>query len=44
MPDGNIKRQRQKFSPTELAEETAMLNKDLSKYTVKQIGLSMEDM
>ena len=39
-----IKRQRRKFSPTELAEKTATLNKELSKYTVTQIGLSMEDM
>ena len=39
-----IKRQRKKFSPTELAEKTTTLNKNLSKYTVNQIGLSMEDM
>lgn len=39
-----IKRQRRKFSPTELAEKVATLNKELGKYTVKQIGLSMEDM
>ena len=39
-----IKRQRRKFSPTELAEKTAALNKELSKYSVSQIGLSMEDM
>ena len=39
-----IKRQRWKFSPTELAEKVATLNKELEKYTVKQIGLSMEDM
>ena len=39
-----IKRQRKKFSPTELAEKAATLNKELSKYTVTQIGLSMEDM
>ena len=39
-----IKRQRKKFSPTELAEKTAALNKELSKYSVSQIGLSMEDM
>ena len=38
-----IKCQRRKFT-TELAEKTATLNKELSKYTVKQIGLSMEDM
>lgn len=39
-----IKRQHRKFSPTELAEKVATLNKELGKYTVKQIGLSMEDM
>ena len=39
-----IKRQRRKFSSTELAEKTATLNKELSKYAVTQIGLSMEDM
>ncbi len=39
-----IKRQRRKFNPTELAEKVATLNKELGKYTVKQIGLSMEDM
>ena len=39
-----IKRQRRKFSPTELTEKVATLNKELGKYTVKQIGLSMEDM
>jgi hypothetical protein len=39
-----IKRQHRKFSPTELAEKAATLNKELSKYTVTQIGLSMEDM
>lgn len=39
-----IKRQRRKFSPTELVEKVATLNKELGKYTVKQIGLSMEDM
>ena len=39
-----IKRQRRKFSPTELAEKAAALNKELSKYSVTPIGLSMEDM
>lgn len=39
-----VKRQRRKFSPTGLAEKVATLNKELSKYTVTQIGLSMEDM
>lgn len=39
-----IKRQRRKFNPAELAEKTAVLSKELSKYNVSQIGLSMEDM
>ena len=39
-----IKRQRRNISPTELAGKAATLNRELSKYTVKQIGLSMEDM
>ena len=39
-----IKRQRKKFSPTELAEKVASLSKDLAKYSVSQIGLCMEDM
>ena len=39
-----IKRQRRKFSPTELAQKAAALNKVLSKYSVTLIGLSMEDM
>lgn len=39
-----IKRQRRKFSPTGLAEKVATLNRELSKYSVTQIGLSMEDM
>lgn len=39
-----IKRQRKKFEPTELAKKTATLNKELSKYSVTQIGLSMDDM
>ena len=39
-----IKRQRKKLSSTELAEKAATLNKELSKYTVTQIGLSLEDM
>ena len=39
-----IKRQRKKLNPTELAQKTAALNKELSKYTVIQTGLSMEDM
>ena len=39
-----IKRQPRKFSPAELAQKAAALNKELSKYKVTQIGLSMEDM
>jgi len=39
-----IKRQRKKFCPTELAEKTSTLNKELAGYSVAQIGLSMEDM
>ena len=39
-----IKRQRRKFIPSELADKVASLNRELSKYSVTQIGLSMEDM
>lgn len=39
-----IKRQRKKFSPAELSRKVATLHKELSKYTVNEIGLSMEDM
>ena len=39
-----IKRQPRKISPAELAQKAAALNKELSKYKVTQIGLSMEDM
>lgn len=39
-----IKRQRKKFSPAELSEKTATLNKELSRYSITQIGLSMENM
>lgn len=39
-----IKRQRRKFIPSALAEKVATLNRELSKYSVTQIGLSMEDM
>ncbi len=39
-----IKRQRKKFNPAELASKAATLNKELSKYNVTQIGLSMDDM
>ena len=39
-----IKRQRRKFSSTGLADKVATLNRELSKYSVTQIGLSMEDM
>lgn len=39
-----IKRQRRKFIPSALADKVALLNRELSKYSVTQIGLSMEDM
>lgn len=39
-----IKRQRKKFSPNELAAKTATIGKELAKYDIKQIGLTMEDM
>lgn len=39
-----IKRQRKKFNPRELAEKVISLNKELANYKVTQIGLSMEDM
>ena len=39
-----IKRQRKKFSPAELDEKVAVLSKELAKYTVRQIGLCMDDM
>lgn len=39
-----IKRQRKKISLTDLAEKAATLTKELSQYTVNQIGLSMDDM
>ena len=39
-----IKRQRKKFNPTELADKVATLGKELAKYDVRQIGLCMEDM
>ena len=39
-----IKRQPRKFNPNALAEKVATLRKELSKYTVTQIGLSLNDM
>ena len=39
-----IKRQRKKFSHAELSRKVSTLHKELSKYTVNEIGLSMEDM
>ena len=39
-----IKRQKKKFNPTGLASKVTTLNKELAKYKVSQIGLSMEDM
>lgn len=38
-----IKRQRKKFNPKEFADKVSAIEKDLAKYDVKQIGLSMED-
>lgn len=39
-----IKRQKKKINPTGLASKVTTLNKELAKYKVSQIGLSMEDM
>lgn len=39
-----IKRQRKKFNPADLAAKVEVLSKELAKYNVTQIGLSMEDM
>lgn len=39
-----IKRQRKKFSPTELDDKVATLSNELAKYNVIQLGLCMEDM
>ena len=39
-----IKRQRRKLNPAELAKKVLTLNKELAQYNVRQIGLSMEDM
>ena len=39
-----IKRQRKKFNPDELAGKASAISNDLAKYSVRQIGLSMEDM
>lgn len=39
-----IKRQRKKLNPTELTKKVATLDKKLAKYSVCQIGLTMEDM
>ena len=39
-----IKRQRNKFTPNELAAKTATLEKELAQYDIRLIGLSMEDM
>ena len=39
-----IKRQRKKFNPDELAGKASAISNDLTKYSVRQIGLSMEDM
>lgn len=39
-----IKRQSKKFNPNELNKKAATIEKELAKYSVKKIGLSMEDM
>ena len=39
-----VKRQRRKLNPAELAEKVVTLDKELAQYKVRQIGLSMEDM
>ena len=39
-----VKRQRKKLNPSLLAEKTATIDKHLAKYTITQIGLTMEDM
>lgn len=39
-----VKRQRKKLNPSLLAEKAATIDKHLAKYTITQIGLTMEDM
>lgn len=39
-----VKRQRKKLNPSLLAEKVATIDKYLAKYTITQIGLTMEDM
>jgi len=39
-----IKRQRKRFNPAELAGKVAIVQKELAKYNIQQICLSMEDM
>ena len=39
-----VKHQRRKINLAELAVKVASLSTELSKYTVTQVGLSMEDM
>ena len=39
-----VKRQRKKLSTSELADKVATIGKQLAKYDVRLIGLSMEDM
>ena len=39
-----IKHQRKRLSPTELANKVTTLSKELSQYRVTQISLSIEDM
>lgn len=39
-----IKRQPKKYNPAELSRKVASLSTHLAKYSVTQIGLSMDDM
>lgn len=39
-----VKRQRKKLNPSLLAEKATTIDKHLAKYTITQIGLTMEDM
>lgn len=39
-----IKRQRKKYNPKELSDKVATIHKELGKYSVKLLSLSMEDM
>ena len=39
-----VKRQRKKLNPSELADIVSSISKKLAKYEVRQIGLTLEDM